>query len=46
MFSEATFQEMLLPSSVNINDYAKDIYSKYVELDEYNRTLIVGNELT
>ena len=36
MFNEATFQEILLPSSGNINDYVTHIERNYVDLDRNN----------
>ena len=36
MFNEATFREILVPSSGNVNDYVKQIYRKDAELDGNN----------
>ena len=33
MFANATFREILLPSSVNVNDCIAHIYIKYADLD-------------
>ena len=33
MFNDATFQEILLPSSGNVNGYVTGIYRKCVDLD-------------
>ena len=38
MVNEATFQEILLPSSGNLDDYDVHIFSKYVDLDGNSRT--------
>ena len=38
MFNEATFREMILPSSGNVNDDVAHIQRKYAELDGNNRT--------
>ena len=37
MFNEATFWELHLPSSGNLNDYVVRINSKYADLDKSNR---------
>lgn len=35
---EATIQEILLPSSDNLNDYVAQNYRKYTDLDGNNKT--------
>ena len=37
MFNEATFREIFLPSSGNINDYVANNYRKYAEMDGNNK---------
>ena len=44
MVNEATFQEILLPSSGNLDDYVVHIFSKYVDLDGNSRTCGPGWE--
>ena len=43
-FTEATFQELLLPSSVNLN-YVENIYRKYANLDGNNIMGIVEDDI-
>ena len=43
ILNKVAFGEMHLPSSVNVNDYATHIYSKYADLDKSNRTWVVEN---
>ena len=38
MFKWATFREILLPSSGNVNDYVAHISSKYADLYGNNKT--------
>ena len=38
MFNAATFQEILLPSLGNVNDYVVHILRKYADLDRNNTT--------
>ena len=37
MFSEATFQKVLFPSSGNVSDYVAHIYMKSTNLDGDNK---------
>ena len=37
MFNEATFREILLPSSGNVNDCVTHIERKYADLDGNNK---------
>ena len=38
---EATIQEILLPSSDNLNDYVAQNYRKYTDLDGKNKTNVI-----